>query len=240
MRKSVLFVGIALLIIGIVIVIVAVPTTLPNTFGSQINQMQLHVGPNAINYVSMYLNNTGLIGVTFNATNPVDFYLVTSVVFNQVSASKNASAVAPSLYGNGVYEAYLNATLGVFPPIATNSFLPPAYFANVTQLPAGTYYALFYNGGNRSAEVSTRYISLPASQLQASVSSIGTSAGGIGIILCFVGLIVIITALFLKAKPNPKELNEDAEAQKEYEQIEKAEKKRALGKRAKNRRKKRK
>lgn len=240
MRRSVLFVGIALLIIGIVVVILAVPTTLPNTFGSQINQMQLHVGSNATNYVSVYLNNTGLIGVTFNATSPVDFYLVTGVVFNQVSTSKNISAVAKSLYGNGVYEAYINATAGVFPPLTTASLLPPAYAANTTRLPAGTYYALFYNSGNRSANVSARYISLPASQLQASVRSIGTSAGGMGIILCFVGVIVIIAAVFLKAKPNPNELSEEAEVQKEYERIERAGRKRALRKRAKNRRKKRK
>ena len=80
MRKNFLYLGILLLILGIILAFASPSFALPSQFSSPSSQIVL-VNASLLGYVPMQLNQSGLVVLTFNASAPVDFYLANSGYF---------------------------------------------------------------------------------------------------------------------------------------------------------------
>ncbi|MCL5239385.1 MAG: hypothetical protein M1286_02855 [Candidatus Marsarchaeota archaeon] len=222
MRKRILYLGLALIVIGVAIAFLSPGIALPSIFPSPVPH-NLTVAPLSSRYVAVGLNQSGLTVLTFNSSSPIDFYMTNSTAFSLISASSSANysprSEALSLEGNGVYEVYENSSTGVFPYTNFANLSAPSYLENTTFLLPGAYYAFFYNTANRTANVTVDTLPLALSSIRSGESSIGIYVG-VAIIVFFIGIGVSLYALFAKDRDREKQQAMDSDVAKEYERIE--------------------
>ncbi len=225
-RKKILYIGLALVVIGIAVAFLSPGVALPAIFPSPVSH-NITVMAGALGSLPIYLNESGLAILTFNSSAPVDFYLTNSTAFASISAASQTNSsprlAAIGLEGNGVYELYQSSTSGVFPYTNLPNVTAPAYLLNVSLLQPGTYYALFYNTGNASARVSAALLPLSLSAIQSGETSIGAYFG-VAAILFIVGVALSIFAFVSKGKQKEVEGTIDADAAREYDRIERKKK----------------
>lgn len=234
MRKNLFYAGVVLLIFGIIFMAFAIMNAAAGLSLPQIvpTQTSLFINSSDIGFVSMPLNESGMIYAAFNSTYPVDFYLANASVFSAIehagAANMSARSVAASLEGKGVYEVYEGSAEGAFPPGLIN-YTAPKYLLNLTSLLTnGIYYAVFANFGNKTAFVYLRYVT-PNETAIMTVSNANTSrlayVAAAFLVIC--AAVVVIVASFVikgKQKQQPQDTI-DEQAKKEYERIEKENKK---------------
>ncbi len=181
---------------------------------------QLSLGAGALGAVPVSLNQSGLLLLSYNSSGGVDFYVANRSAFAEVSGENGTAArvTAMSLEGRGVYAAYENSSSGAFP--YPNGAASPSYAANVSALPAGTYYAVFGNRGSGEATIVASYTAIAASSL--SSTAVSTMAyGGASFLLLLAGMALAVASLFMKEKASAKAERLDEEARLEYDRIEK-------------------
>lgn len=220
MRKRLLYAGAIVFAAGLLLALIATASLGSSASAPVSNTVTLGAG-SQLGYVQIFLNQSGLVVLTYNATAGVDFYFVNQTAFNKISsaiaAGRGASSTAASLEGSGVYAAYSNLSAGTFP--FTSSHVP--YLSNATVLSGGNYYALFNSRANITGQVSVGYIRVTASQLGATYTTVILI--GVAMLLMVAGIIIALVSLFLKPKESAKEkiAQMDEEAKKEYEALEK-------------------
>lgn len=208
MNKRIVIIGILLILISFLAGIVLTPNTFTSIANTSLMNLSVAQGGNA--YVPFVVGANGLVSVIYNSNTKLDFYFANATAFGTLGGYKNSSLTlsqwARNLYGNGVYEIVPNSANGIFPNFAaTNSSLNYSY-ANQSLFPfaAGTYYALFENLGNQSANI----------QMISSVSDSARVASGfsqvikIGIVFfaaLLAGIILIIYGILKKPKVAPVE-----------------------------------
>ncbi|MGI0141479.1 MAG: hypothetical protein ACREBF_02395 [Candidatus Micrarchaeales archaeon] len=201
MNKKIIIIGVIVVLAAFIIGSIAIPNALLGVanFANQNIVVLSHQSA----FKSLYLNQTGFMVVGFQSLSAVNFYFANSSAFKTLDSYANSSLLlsqwATRLFGNGVYEILPNSTVGIFPySQLTNSTPSGAYITkNVTLLPAGTYYALFYNPRNISATVNV------TSDISTNISSQGAYILGIGLtvfILFIAGIILIIYGIIKKPK----------------------------------------
>lgn len=233
MKKKFLYVGIILFLIGGAIEVLLAQPLLQYRLSSSPIPMNLSVNASSFRYASVSMNQTGVVVVTYNSTRSIDFILASSNAFGTLrnaASNKNMTDLAAGLEGNGVYEIYLNSSDGMFPYTAQyhGSYPQPAYIYTTNEtsagiLQGGTYYAIFINDGNATANIVGASLTVPISALQANATPflIYSSAS---LLLMIVGVIVIVISFFLKEGLKGREAKIDEEAEKAYEKIEKGRK----------------
>ncbi len=222
-KKKFLYIGLALIVVGIAVGFLSPGLALPSAFPPPISH-NMTLASGAVDYLPMNLNESGLTILTFNSTAPLDFYLANATAFSSIesAASSNSSprTAALSLEGSGVYEVYQNSRSGVFPYTNLPNVTAPAYLTNVTLMQQGTYYAVFYNSGNSSAAVNLATLALALSKIQSGEASIGLYLG-VAVVLFIAGLAIAIYGFVSKEKQDGQQGGMDADAAREYDRIEK-------------------
>jgi hypothetical protein len=228
MRKKLLYAGALLFLIGMAFAFMSFLSmnSLLATGGIPPG-VNLSLSANAVGYVPISLNQSGLLRLLYNSSNAVDFYLANQSAFAGLRGAKGAGlrGAASGLEGKGVFAVYENSTNELFPYAYANG-TAPAYIANMSVLPAGTYYAIFGNDGSGTANIMMRYIVISGTaELSMMVY------GGISVLLLASGLIIAIVSLFLKEKAEEVRKAEaiDEEVKREYERIERKGRKGSLG-----------
>ena len=222
MRKKLLYAGLVVFVVGLVLAFVAFQSLGSAVAAPVSNTITLGASP-LLGYVQIFLNQSGMVVLTYNASTGVDFYFVNQTAFNKISsassAGKGVSSTATSLEGSGVYAAYSNLSTGTFPFAASSAHVP--YLANATVLSSGNYYALFSNRANRTTQVAVGYLRVTSSQLGATYTTVIFI--GVSMLLMVAGIIIALISLFLKPKEavRTKIAQMDEAAKKEYEELEK-------------------
>jgi hypothetical protein len=222
MRKRLLYAGGIVFVVGLILAFIAFTSLGSVTAAPVSNTLTLGAG-SPLGYVQIFLNQSGMVVLTYNATTGVDFYFVNQTAFNKISsasaAGKGISSTATSLEGSGVYAAYSNLSVGTFPFAPASLHVP--YLANATVLSGGNYYALFSNRANRTSQVLVGYLRITASQLGATYTTVIFI--GVSMLLMVAGIIIALVSLFLKPKEavRSKIAQMDEAARKEYEELEK-------------------
>ncbi len=227
MNKKFLYIGIMLLVLGVVVSFFSLGVELPSQFSRPVPQ-SVSVGPGSTDYQALYLNQSGILEVVFNSSAPLDFYLANASAFASINASGSPSAArnaAIRLEGNGVFAFYADAKNGTFPYLGYQGIARPAYASNATVvLPAGQYYSIFANNGTTAASVTIAESPITLSKLQAGSSSVIKYVGASGVMF-LVGLGLIVFSFFAKGEKKAGEGGMDEEAAREYERIERSGKK---------------
>lgn len=220
MRRNFLYIGIALIIVGIAVGLFSLQSVVPSAF-SNATVKTISVNSTALAYLPVYMNQTGLAIVYFNASSPVDFYFANATGFAAMSSAKpaNVTSAAVGKEGKGVYEVYLNATSGAF-PYTLSGLKTPSYVANVTgAMQIGTYYAAFLGLGSGTESVVARSVVVPLSAINSTFSKVALY-GGVTIVIILAGIVLIILSFVMKDKQKQEE-GMDENAKKAYEKIEK-------------------
>ncbi len=218
-KRNLFYIGIVLVVLGLGVGFVAPGSVIPSLFPSPASQ-SVSVAAGSVGNLPIQLNESGLIVLTFNSISKINFYVANATAFGAIgSAGANATRTALGLEGNGVYEVYENSTSGAFPYAGYQNTTAPNYLLNVSAMPAGTYYAAFYNGGNATAQVGITYLAISISKIQNGEASVGNYLA-IAAVLFVVG--VGLTVYSFIAKDTSKEqAATDAEAAKEYAKLDK-------------------
>ncbi len=226
MRRNFLYLGIILLVSGIALGLSTPGFTLPTQGSNQIS-VGVIVNASALGYLPVRMNQSGLVILTFNSSSAVDFYFANATAFGQISVAQpaipKARSTAMGLEGNGVYEVYTNSINGAFPYTGFQGVATPVYLLNVSLLQAGTYYGIFANAGNKTAQIAVMAIPISLSTLQSSATSLGVYFGA-AFLLFIAGIALIIFSLVSKGGQKKQDAMDQAAAN-EYERIEKQEKK---------------
>lgn len=220
MRKKFLYLGILLVIVGIIVAFASPGFALPSQFTNPISQM-LTINASMLGYMPLQLNESGLVVMMFNASAPVDFYLANTAAFLQIEnksvANSSARSEAVGLEGNGVYELYEGSGNGIFPYTTLAGITKPNYLQNVSTLKSGTYYAVFANSGSQNALIQLTMLPVSTAQLQSSTSSLGIYFGA-AFVVFIVGVGLIIFSFLSKGGKN-KDDEMDKQVAEQYDII---------------------
>jgi hypothetical protein len=223
MRKKLLYAGAIVFVVGLVLALVAVQWAIPSGAVPASNALVLGAG-SPLSYVRIFLNQSGMVVLTYNATSGVNFYFANQSAFNAISAAsasgRSLGSTAAGLEGSGVYAVY-NGSAGTFP--FSSSQVP--YLMNATMLSGGNYYALFSSRSNATNHVTVNYLRVTQTQLGSTYMSV--ILGGVSVLLMIAGIIIAIVSLFLKPKEGARErrvAQMDEAARKEYRELEKRQK----------------
>lgn len=222
MRKRLLYIGALLFLIGIASAFMSLLSLQSITpAGLSPKSERLTLGANALGDVPVVLNQSGVIVLSYNATNGVDFYLANQSAAAALGGANGTDArvVAAGLEGRGVYDIYEDSSAGTTPYYAGAGSSSPAYVANLSVFPAGTYHALFSNRGGGNATVLASYAAISAAALNSTALST-IAYGGISFILLVAGFIIAVASFFMKDRNAAQPERLDEEARKEYERIE--------------------
>ena len=120
------------------------------------------LAPNMTSSTAFQVNQSSLITLTYNSTEPIDAYIINSPAYvDAIAIIKNSYKLRQMvlmLEGNGTLGVYLNSTFGIFSNglYASNSTInigKPAYSASPNDYANGTYYLILQNFGNKEANV---------------------------------------------------------------------------------------
>ncbi|MGC8586894.1 MAG: hypothetical protein ACP5K9_01220 [Candidatus Micrarchaeia archaeon] len=210
MNRKLMYIGLALLAISIFaflgISYIAVPSE---------GLARAVLLPKGSAFFNMSINGTGFLHVFgFKSTEPVSFYYTNSSAFSAIRAynfsNVSVAAAAKKLEGRGVFEVLSNATAGIFPYTSYTGYLnitKPSYIANNLTLPAGKYYAIFFNNGTSSANVTVVETALSEN------SAIYSSVLALFAIVLFIAAIITIVIALVKKSDSGKHMS-DAEQDK--------------------------
>jgi uncharacterized membrane protein len=227
MDKRLTTIGIILLFVGVLLLVGASQTTLsalPNANNTLSERAYLPA--NTIGYYALPVSAPSFVGVGFNSTAPIDFYIVNSSAYEKMKPLVEANAslrnLSVALEGNGIIDAMWHASKGIFPYESDYGGLFPApnySIENTTVLINDTYYLLFQNEpATNQTLVLYSIIVTPASAL--GLSSIAPE--GFGIIGAFLVLVGISLTVFgLIRKGNPQETVRDREVERIFAEQEK-------------------
>jgi len=220
MNKKIVYIGLVLLVISIVAFFGVSAIAVPLEGGAKAILM-----PKGSAYFNISINGTNYIhAFAFRSSSPVSFYYANRSAFDAIEAANSSNmsiaSAAISLEGRGVLEAVSGAMAGIFPYTAYTSYLnmtKPFYFSQNAILPAGKYYAIFFNNGTSVANVTV--IETALSESSAISSSI---LALVAIILFIAAIVVIVIGLIRKPKSTEahSESEQDEAAEATYRRIE--------------------
>ena len=194
MRKKIIYIGILFVIASLAIAYQGASTLfqIPTYYSTRVV-----IVPNVTASSPFTYNESAYITLIFNSTSPIDFYVANESAYDQI---KNLGLSTNIEQIKGISEIKLNAYNGIFSSlIAPNQSSVLLY--NISNLKNGTYYALFENTGNKTANITILYI------LQKKNSSFNTiyGYGGVSAALLIIGTVLIVYG-FLKKSSEKVEL----------------------------------
>ena len=194
MRKKIISIGILFVIASLAIAYQGASTLfqIPTYYSTRVVIL-----PNVTASSPFTYNESAYITLIFNSTSPIDFYVANESAYDQI---KNLGLSTNIEQIKGISEIKLNAYNGIFSSlIAPNQSSVLLY--NTSNLKNGTYYALFENTGNKTANITILYI------LQKKNSSFNTiyGYGGVSAALLIIGTVLIVYG-FLKKSSEKVEL----------------------------------
>jgi len=195
MRKKIIYIGILFVIASLAIAYQGASTLfqIPTYYSTRVVIL-----PNVTASSPFTYNESAYITLIFNSTSPIDFYVANESAYDQI---KNLGLSTNIEQIKGISEIKLNAYNGIFSSlIAPNQSSVLLY--NTSNLKNGTYYALFENTGNKTANITILYI------LQKKNSSFNTiyGYGGVSAALLIIGTVLIVYGFLLKKSSEKIEL----------------------------------
>jgi len=192
MRKKIIYIGILLIIASLAIAYQGASTLfqIPTYYSTR-----AIVSPNVTASSPFTYNESTYITLIFNSTSPINFYVVNESAYDQVKNLRLNTSIEQI---RGISEIKLNTYNGIFSNlIALNENSVLLY--NTSNLKNGTYYALFENTGNKTANLTILYIF----QTKSSSFNAIFGYGGVSAALLIIGTVLIIYGFLLK-KSNEK------------------------------------
>ncbi|MDE1804457.1 MAG: hypothetical protein KGH59_01590 [Candidatus Micrarchaeota archaeon] len=221
MERRVLLIGVALFVIGIIILVADGAKAFSLGYGNVAIQ-NITLASGAGQAIGITLNSTGLaaVGYVTSPQEPLDFYFANYTAYamlgNYISNSSQMRSHTAQLYGTGIYEATRGLGSSSFPP------LQPAnatyYDGNFTLLAPGTYYAIFQNVGPNSTVLKV----LQNRVYESSYASSAVYLGGlliVGVALIIIGIGIAIYSFFRKPKQQQEPKTDQAKIDKLYKGI---------------------
>ncbi|MDE1847614.1 MAG: hypothetical protein KGH61_01540 [Candidatus Micrarchaeota archaeon] len=207
MDKRFVVIGVLLVIVTLVIGGTVVPNQISSIGNTQSQTVALLAhGSFLINFT---VNGTeGMEIIEYVAANKVDFYFVNSSAYallhGYLDNTQIMGQIARNHYGNGVYEAFLNSSVGMFPYVSSilpNTTLTPNSYVdkNFSVLGNGTYYGIFANLGNSSSELNITTDVINGNIAQKASGVITTSL--FLFVALIAGIIILIYGIIKKPKP---------------------------------------
>jgi len=195
MRKKIIYIGILFVIASLAIAYQGASTLfqIPTYYSTRVVIL-----PNVTTSSPFTYNESAYITLIFNSTSPINFYVANESAYDQI---KNLRLSTDIEQIKGISEIKLNAYNGIFSSlIAPNQSSVLLY--NTSNLKNGTYYALFENTGNKTANITILYI------LQKKNSSFNAiyGYGGVSAALLIIGTVLIIYGFLLKKSSEKVEL----------------------------------
>lgn len=213
MKKKLIYIGLALLVISFVLLISA-GSLITSTASSLLAEKNVTAGASSFTYVQAALNNQTAVFGMVTAT-PVNFYLFnssgylawTSDVYSSNSPSGYKAAL--SLEGAGLLYGYSNTKSATVPYAAAIDNGTPFYQSNtLAGLVTGTYYLVVdnTNGSASAASAVKATIVYPSptalqSSSSATASTIEIIASGAGFFILLIAGIVLVVYGFIKKNP---------------------------------------
>lgn len=216
MNKKLFLLGIALLIVGFLAALSSVNTS--DFLSGPVQSIRL--APNSILYSSVNLNMTSLLSIVYTSGNaPINFYLMNSTAFSEVSPYISTGSIPPNVIENltsqGMLAYYPNSSSGVYPTSNTTELLP-----------TGSYYLVYQNPGANYVNTTYRYI-IPNAALFNSTSSVYKNifiSGIVGASLFIGGIVIMVLSFFIRKEPAQTPAEREAEIAGIYKQLEENEK----------------
>ena len=195
MRKKIIYIGILLIIASLAIAYQGASALfqIPLYYSTRVV-----ISPNLTASSPFTYNESAYITIIFNSTSPINFYVVNESAYDQIKGIRLNISVEQI---KGISEIKLNAYNGIFSNlIALNENSVLLY--NTSNLKNGTYYALFENTGNKTADLTILYIS----QKKSSSFNAIFGYGGVSAVLLILGTILIVYGFILKSEGNEKKM----------------------------------
>lgn len=239
MDKKILYIGIAVLVAAILVLMLNVSNTsnIANGFSNVLVVKNLSVGSGNFSTVQLNTTNSSYLFIIAEANKPSDMYLLNASGFAawKLGISENLTGVstAKSLEGNGVLVVYANAINATIPGGLTQSSAPLYTYNESGFFPAGQYYFVVDNTNGSASYGSSVYakiIYVPpitnSSVQSGQFATIGSQVeqeivyGTVFFVLIIAGAVLVLYGFFKKPKgtesgtPGPQKLA--ANADKEY------------------------
>lgn len=210
MRKNIVYVGIALLVIAVALLFVS--GSVINVHGL-LTEQNLTISSLSFSTIPISISNNSIPLVIGRFSSDVNFYFFNSTGFSDWNRLMNRSnspigyATALSLKGYGLLFAYLNTTSVVLPYQTGVGNVTPAYFVNSSKgFSGGTYYAVIDNSKGSVSSANAVNATLLYNSQGSSSSAIShlvleEAAFGISFFIFLVaGVIVLIYGFIKKPK----------------------------------------
>jgi len=197
MRKKIIYIGILLIIASLAIAYQGASALfqIPTYYSTR-----AVISPNVTASSPFTYNESTYITLIFNSTSPINFYVVNESAYDQVKNLRLNTSIEQI---RGISEIKLNTYNGIFSNlIALNENSVLLY--NTSNLKNGTYYAIFENTGNKTANLTILYIF----QRKSSSFNAIFGYGSVSAILLISGTVLIIYGFILKSESNEKGVKE--------------------------------
>ena len=197
MRKKIIYIGILLIIASLAIAYQGASALfqIPTYYSTR-----AVISPNVTASSPFTYNESTYITLIFNSTSPINFYVVNESAYDQVKNLRLNTSIEQI---RGISEIKLNTYNGIFSNlIALNENSVLLY--NTSNLKNGTYYAIFENTGNKTANLTILYIF----QKKSSSFNAIFGYGSVSAILLISGTVLIIYGFILKSESNEKGVKE--------------------------------
>lgn len=213
MRKTYLYIGIALVAAAFVTLLVSGSAI---NIKSVLSQANYTVDGGTFSYLSLPLANQSAMLLVGRFSAPVDFYLFNGSAFSSWSAAENSANSLPgyqeaqSLEGSGLFFYYHNVTSVIVPYQPGTYNVSPVYSLNVSKgFPGGTYYAVIDNNVGlkpapaQSINATLLYATQSPGSAGSSLSKFVLEEAAIGLVffmLLIAGIIMVIIGFIKKPK----------------------------------------
>ncbi|MGC8662725.1 MAG: hypothetical protein ACP5RT_02990 [Candidatus Micrarchaeia archaeon] len=160
---------------------------------------QFIISPNMSVASQIFISTSNITTVVYNSTEPINFYLINKNAYERLEGIP-ANKIQFNI--SGVYEVLLNSKSGAFESMMEFNKSKNLVVYNVSSISNGTYYLLFSNVGNSTANVFVMYAVQKSNENYQDLFSFGS----ISAILLLAGVTLVIYGIMGR---NEKEKNKE-------------------------------
>jgi hypothetical protein len=225
MDKKILYIGIAVLVVALLVLLFNISNTssIASGFSNVLVQQNISVSSGGFASLTLNSSNVSFLFIIAELSKPANLYFMNQSGYTAWSAGIGANRTglkeAVALEGNGVLAVYANAVNATIPPQIASSAAPLYIFNQSGLYPKGHYYFLVDNtNGSESAgsPITAKFVYVPpftnstftTGQFANLSSQIDSEVvyGAVFFVLLVAGIVVLLYGFFKKPKgqpPNP-------------------------------------
>jgi hypothetical protein len=204
MDKKLVYIGVVMIIIGMALAYQVSSSIfqLPSYYSREVL-----LAPNNIEVGTFQFNRSLGFAFIYNSTEPINFYVLNYSAYKSINYSLIKSQKNEILHNvTGLFDEIIDKKYGVFSNfIYLNRSEAESY--NTTNMQNGTYYLLFYNLGNRTANIYEIYVE--KNFVKGYSNSFFLVYSSISAIMTIGGLVIIVYGILKRNKSNANKEQEE-------------------------------